>query len=160
MEGSQSCKEITRGSVLSTLTGVLWRLLRCRSVRFAARFSPRYSHSIDVIGSARSEPIAGLCQNRSRSAIGIILLSGRFWLATLIREQRWCVALSRASSPMRACWTPAFPPELNYLIRLPPCSASFPYPRIFLLSLRSNSYSLFSIWSFIDIIFFDILCNT
>lgn len=27
----------------------------------------------------------------------------------------------------RACWTPAFPAELNYLIRLPPCSASFPY---------------------------------
>lgn len=93
--GLQSRKE-ARGHVLSTLTGILRRL----SVATPSVSLPD-SRLVTVIRSTSLAPLdqsrSGLCQNRSRSAIGIILLSDWFWLATLIREQRWCVALSRAS---------------------------------------------------------------
>lgn len=127
--------------IIDAYRRILWRLHtdRLPPVRFAARFSARYSHSMTSLVPL-DQSRSGLCQNRSRSAIGIILLSDWFWLATLIREQRWCVALSRACCVER-CELVGLRPSLRNLIIwldyhhvLPPFS--LPLSRYFFVTLR------------------------
>lgn len=116
------------------------------------------SRLVTVIRSTSLAPLdqsrSGLCQNRSRSAIGIILLSDWFWLATLIREQRWCVALSRAS--VQRCELVGLRPSLrNLIIRLDyhhvVCLLSL--SRYFSVFIRPNRYSLLRFRSFINSVF-------
>lgn len=119
------------------------------------------SRLVTVIRSTSLAPLdqsrSGLCQNRSRSAIGIILLSDWFWLATLIREQRWCVALSRAS--VQRCELVGLRPSLrNLIIRLDyhhvVCLLSL--SRYFSVFIRPNRYSLLRFDRLLTV-FFDIL---
>lgn len=133
--------------IIDAYRRILWRLHtdRLPSVRFAARFSARYSHSMTSLAPL-DQSRSGLCQNRSRSAIGIILLSDWFWLATLIREQRWCVALSRVCRVER-CELVGLRPSLRNLIIwldyhhvLPPFSldiSSLLYVSPFVIAIRS-----------------------